>query len=84
MQVDELKKVLFMLLIVVSITFPLIYLKNNIYYVSKDINSLTNKKNSLLQEQFILMQQLEQKEFENQINDSLIINDLKLISKELR
>ncbi len=73
-----------MLLIVVSITFPLIYLKNNIYYVSKDINSLTNKKNSLLQEQFILMQQLEQKEFENQINDSLIINDLKLISKELR
>jgi len=64
---------------VIFLAFPKIYLRNNIYYTSKDINELLSKKDLLLEEQEILEQQLEKLEYQNQINDSLIVNDLRLL-----
>lgn len=53
--------------------FPKIYLQNNIYYVSKDINKLYAHYISLKEENKFLSQQLEDMKFKNQIEDSLII-----------
>jgi cell division protein FtsL len=53
--------------------FPQIYLQNNIYYVSKDINKLYAHYVSLKEENKFLVQQLEDMKFKNQIDDSLII-----------
>ena len=55
--------------------FPKIYLANNIYYVSKDINKLYAHYTSLKEENRFLQQQLEDMKFKNQIVDSLIILD---------
>ena len=52
---------------------PKIYLTNNIYYVSKDINKLYAHYTSLKEENKFLAQQLEDMKFKNQIEDSLII-----------
>lgn len=60
-------------------SIPKIFLRNNIYYLSKDINILYAQYISLKEEKRFLQQQLEKKEYENQITDSLILNDLKLI-----
>jgi len=56
--------------------FPKIYIKNNIYYTSKDINKLYAHYISLKEENRFLVQQLEDMKFKNQIIDSLIINTL--------
>ncbi len=53
--------------------FPKIFLANNIYYVSKDINRLYAHYTSLKEENKFLVQQLEDMKFKNQIEDSLII-----------
>ena len=53
--------------------FPKIFLANNIYYVSKDINRLYAHYISLKEENKFLAQQLEDMKFKNQIEDSLII-----------
>lgn len=53
--------------------FPKIFLANNIYYVSKDINKLYAHYISLKEENKFLAQQLEDMKFKNQIEDSLII-----------
>lgn len=53
--------------------FPKIFLANNIYYVSKDINKLYAHYTSLKEENKFLAQQLEDMKFKNQIEDSLII-----------
>ena len=53
--------------------FPQIYIQNNIYYVSKDINKLYAHYISLKEENKFLVQQLEDMKFKNQIVDSLII-----------
>lgn len=74
-------------LIIIAIIFsfilifliPKIFLRNNIYYISKDINVLYAQYISLKEEKRFLEQQLEKKEYENQITDSLILNDLKLL-----
>lgn len=55
---------------------PKIFLKNNIYYVSKDINNLYGNYISLKEENRFLQQQLEDMKFKNQIMDSLIINKM--------
>ncbi len=55
---------------------PKIYLQNNIYYVSKDINKLNNQYISLLEENKFLKQQHEDALFKNQIMDSLILENL--------
>jgi cell division protein FtsL len=75
----ELYVVFIIFFILIFLTFPKIYLRNNIYYTSKDINELLSKKDLLLEEQEILEQQLEKLEYQNQINDSLIVNDLRLL-----
>ncbi len=61
------------LFIVITLYFPKIYLVNNIYYVSKDINKLYAHYTSLKEENKFLAQQLEDMKFKNQIEDSLII-----------
>ena len=61
------------LIISLVLFFPKIYLRNNIYYVSKDINKLYAHYISLQEENKFLVQQLEDMKFKNQIVDSLII-----------
>ena len=67
----------FSLLAIVLVLFtPKIYLRNNIYYISKDINNLYAHYMSLKEENRFLGQQLEDMKFKNQIMDSLIINNM--------
>ncbi|NVJ53498.1 MAG: hypothetical protein HWD90_07365 [Campylobacteraceae bacterium] len=61
------------LLLTLILFFPKIFLANNIYYVSKDINKLYAHYISLKEENKFLAQQLEDMKFKNQIEDSLII-----------
>jgi cell division protein FtsL len=68
--------VLSILIISLVLFFPKIYLANNIYYVSKDINKLYANYVSLKEENRFLQQQLEDMKFKNQIIDSLLINSL--------
>lgn len=68
--------VLGVLFISLFLAFPKIYLRNNIYYVSKDINKLYAHYISLKEENKFLSQQLEDMKFKNQITDSLILNEL--------
>jgi len=74
------KKALFIvfsiLILVLTFFMPKIYLQNNIYYVSKDINKLNNQYISLLEENKFLKQQHEDALFKNQIMDSLILENL--------
>jgi len=53
--------------------FPKIYLRNNIYYISKDINRLYSHYISLKEENKFLKQQLEDTKFKNQIIDSITL-----------
>ena len=62
-----------MLIFAFLLYFPQIYIQNNIYYVSKDINKLYAHYISLKEENKFLVQQLEDMKFKNQIVDSLII-----------
>ena len=64
------------LFVVLALTIPKIYLRNNIYYISKDINRLYSHYNSLKEENKFLRQQLEDAKFKNQIVDSLILDDI--------
>ncbi len=64
------------LIIVLFLFFPKIYLRNNIYYVSKDINKIYSHYISLKEENRFLVQQLEDTKFKNLIYNPLII-DLK-------
>ncbi|MGA1931362.1 hypothetical protein ACH5BF_01370 [Arcobacter sp. YIC-464] len=66
------------LIFAVMVYFPKIYLRNNIYYVSKDVNKLYAHYISLQEENRFLSQQLEDMKFKNQIIDSLLFNPLKL------
>jgi cell division protein FtsL len=73
------KKALFIVLgslfIVLALFMPKIYLKNNIYYLSKDINKLYFQYVSLKEENKFLRQQHEDALFKNQITDSLILEN---------
>jgi len=64
------------MIIILSLYLPKIYLRNNIYYVSRDINVLHDNYISLKEENRFLQQQLEDMKFKNQIMDSLIINNM--------
>lgn len=68
--------VLSILVISLVLFVPKIYLANNIYYVSKDINKLYANYVSLKEENRFLQQQLEDMKFKNQIIDSLFIHNL--------
>jgi len=63
------------LLISLVLFIPKIYLRNNIYYISKDINNLYSHYRSLKEENKFLIQQLEDAKFKNQITDSLIMKN---------
>lgn len=63
------------LLITLVLFMPKIYLQNNIYYVSKDINKLNSQYISLKEENKFLKQQHEDALFKNQITDSLILEN---------
>ena len=67
--------VLTMLFIALVLFIPKIYLRNNIYYMSKDINNLYSHYMSLKEENKFLTQQLEDAKFKNQITDSLIMKN---------
>jgi cell division protein FtsL len=72
-------KALFIVLGILFLTLlflmPKIYLQNNIYYVSKDINRLNAQYISLKEENKALKQQHEDALFKNQIMDSLILEN---------
>jgi cell division protein FtsL len=68
--------IVFSVLIATLVFFmPKIYLQNNIYYVSKDINKLDAQYISLKEENKFLKQQHEDALFKNQITDSLILEN---------
>jgi cell division protein FtsL len=67
-----------MLIVALFLFFPKIYLQNNIYYTSKDINKLYAHYTSLKEENKFLVQQLEDMKFKNQIEDSLIIYSIEV------
>ena len=75
--INSLIIVLSILLFALALYFPKIYLRNNIYYVSKDVNKLYAHYISLQEENRFLSQQLEDMKFKNQIIDSLLFNPLK-------
>lgn len=67
----------FIVLIVMLILFvPKIYFRNNIYYISKDINKLYSHYISLKEENIFLQQQLEDEKFKNQITDSITLQKI--------
>ncbi len=73
------KKALFIVFsaLIITLVFfmPKIFLQNNIYYVSKDINKLNAQYISLKEENKFLKQQHEDALFKNQITDSLILEN---------
>ena len=62
--------------VVLALFMPKIFLRNNIYYLSKDINKLHSQHISLKEENKFLEQQLEKMKYKNQIMDSLILQNL--------
>ncbi len=68
--------VLSILIVSLVLLIPKIYLRNNIYYISKDINKLNAQYISLKEENKFLKQQHEDALFKNQIMDSLILENL--------
>ncbi len=59
--------------VVLALLMPKIFLRNNIYYISKDINKLHSQHISLKEENKFLDQQLEKMKYKNQIMDSLLL-----------
>jgi len=54
---------------------PKIYLRNNIYYISRDINKLQVQYNSLKEEHKFLKQQHDDALFKNQIMYNLLLEN---------
>jgi cell division protein FtsL len=69
----------FLLLVYLSIivafliVLPKIYIKNQIYYISRDINNLHSQYSILKEENRYLKQKLESIRFKNQVLDSVFI-----------
>ncbi|MFP6055645.1 hypothetical protein ACLF93_05190 [Helicobacter pylori] len=55
---------------------PKIYLSNNIYYISRKINTLEDQKRLFLEEQQILKNELEKERFKYHIENSENIGDI--------
>lgn len=73
---NSLVLVLLLLFIALFMYIPKIYIANNIYYTSKDINRLYSHYVSLNEENTFLNKQLEDMKFKNQVIDSLLFNPL--------
>jgi cell division protein FtsL len=56
-----------------SIILPKIYIKNQIYYISRDIHKLYSENSILQEENRFLKQKLESIRFKNQVLDSVFI-----------
>jgi len=56
-----------------SIVLPKVYIKNQIYYISRDINKLYSDYSILQEENIYLKQKLESIRFKNQVLDSVFI-----------
>jgi len=56
-----------------SIILPKVYIKNQIYYISRDINKLYSNYSILQEENIYLKQKLESIRFKNQVLDSVFI-----------
>jgi len=63
--------VLLSMFIVFMLTFPKIYIRNHIYYTSRDINKLLDEYETLKEENRILNQKLEYMKFKNQVLDTM-------------
>ncbi len=61
------------LVVAFLIVLPKIYIKNQIYYTSRDIHKLYSENSILEEESTYLKQKLESMRFQNQILDSLFI-----------
>jgi len=59
------------IIIALLVILPKIYIKNQIYYVSRDIGKLSGEYSTLKEENIHLKQQLESMKFKNQILDTL-------------
>lgn len=68
--------VLILFFVAMFMYIPRIYVTNNIYYTSKDINRLHAHYISLNEENTFLSKQLEDMKFKNQVLDSLLFNPL--------
>ena len=75
-QKNSLRFVIIMLFLALSMYIPKIYVSNNIYYTSKDINRLYSHYIYLNEENTFLSKQLEDMKFKNQVLDSLLFNPL--------
>jgi len=73
--------VLVVLILALFLYIPKIYISNNIYYTSKDINRLYSHYISLNEENIFLSKQLEDMRFKNQVIDSLLFNPLIQLEK---
>ena len=80
---NSLRFVIIMLFLALFMYIPKIYVSNNIYYTSKDINRLYAHYISLQEENKFLSQQLEDMKFKNQIIDSLLFNPLVQIEQKI-
>ncbi|WP_458699476.1 hypothetical protein ACKGJI_06490 [Sulfurospirillum sp. 1307] len=56
------------------IVLPKIYIKNQIYYISRDINRLHSEYSTLKEENRYLKQKLDSIRFKNQVLDSVFID----------
>jgi cell division protein FtsL len=65
--------VLGIFIVAVLLFAPKIYIQNNIYYESRELNRLYNQYISLKEENINLKQQLEAKKYQNQILDSDVL-----------
>lgn len=74
--------VLTILFLAIVLFIPKIYIINNIYYTSKDINKLYAHYISLKEENVFLAQQLEDMKFKNQIEDSLFIYSIEMAKEK--
>lgn len=69
----------FLMLVYISMTIaflivlPKIYIKNQVYYISRDINQLYSEYSILNEENKYLKQKLESIRFKNQVLDSVFI-----------
>ena len=62
---------LLLVTIALFVFLPKIYLANEIYYTSRDINKLLDQYEILKEENRLLKQRLEQEKFKNQVLDTI-------------
>ena len=80
---EKARKIVFILMAAAFILYiPKIMLRNNIYYLSIDINRLEREYLALKEENRFLAQQLEDIKFKNQIIDSIIMREFENSNKK--